>query len=82
MAAGAQRIFSMKYYRSLALAAALAGGLSLPALAQTVAPAPKADVSTPVPDVGVKKAAPTPAKHARHTHKLAKSTPAPTSARK
>jgi len=72
----------MKYYRSLALAAALAGGLALPALAQTVAPAPKADVSTPVPDVGVKKASPMPVKHVHHTHKTAKSAPAPTRARK
>jgi hypothetical protein len=70
----------MKYYRSVALAALLAGGLAVPALAQTVsAPAPKADASTAMPDVGVKKA-PTPVKHARHTHKPAKSTSAPTSA--
>jgi len=72
----------MKYYRSIALAATLAGGLALPALAQTVAPAPKADVSTPMPDAGVKKVAPAPVKHVHHAHKLAKSTPAPTSARK
>jgi hypothetical protein len=59
----------------------------MPALAQTAAPdtaqAPKSDASTPIPDVGVKKVTPTtPTKRIHHTHKQAKSAPAPAKARK
>jgi hypothetical protein len=68
----------MKYYRSLALAASLVAGLALPAFAQTAAPdatpAPTAGTSAPLPDAGVKKAAPAPVKHVHHVshHKAAK----------
>jgi hypothetical protein len=66
----------MRYYRSLALAASLAAGLALPAVAQTVAPKP--DATTPMPDAGVKKAAPTAVKHTHHaTHHVAKPTTPP-----
>ena len=70
----------MKYYRSVALAIALAGGLALPAFAQTPAPTPDATVaspagtSTPMPDAGIKKATPAPTRHVRHVshHRRAK----------
>jgi hypothetical protein len=66
----------MKYYRSLALAASLAAGLALPASAQTAAPRP--DTTTPMPDAGVSKAAPTPVKHTHHAaHHTAKPTTPP-----
>jgi hypothetical protein len=59
----------MKYYRSLALAASLAAGLALPAAAQNAAP---------MPDAGVRKAAPTPVNHThRVTHHGAKAVSAP-----
>jgi hypothetical protein len=68
----------MKYYRSIALAAMFAGLLAVPALAQTTTP--QTEASTPMPDAGVKKAAPAPVKHVHHVshHRAAKAaTPAP-----
>jgi hypothetical protein len=64
------------YFRKIALAAILAGGCALPALAQTVTqdPAPQADSATPLPDAGLKKAPATPAKHKHHTAHLAHKT--------
>jgi hypothetical protein len=58
----------MMYFRKIALAATLAGGMALPALAQQ-APAPDTQpaTATPMPDTGVKKVVPSPAKHTHHT---------------
>ena len=69
----------MKYYRNIALAAALATGMALPALAQpTGTPAPTTETTAPLPDAGVKKAAPEPVKHTHHTtHKAKTAKPAP-----
>jgi hypothetical protein len=70
------------YYRKIALAALLASGLALPALAQTAAPAAQADTTNPIPDVGVKKAPAPTVKHVRHTsHTMHKAKSAPTKAR-
>lgn len=70
----------MKFYRNIALAAALAAGMALPALAQTAdAPAPKTETTAPLPEAGVKKATPAPVKHTHHTtlkSKTAKPAPA------
>jgi hypothetical protein len=67
----------MKYYRSLALAASLAAGVALPALAQTPAtPAPAAATATKLPDAGVKKAAPATVKHVHHVSRHKAATPA------
>jgi len=58
----------MMYYRSLALAVSLASGLALPAFAQTPAPQPAA--AAPMPDAGLKKAAPMAVKHTHHAAHL------------
>jgi hypothetical protein len=71
------------YFRKIALASVLASGFVLPALAQTASPdvtlAPQADSSSPIPDAGVKKATPTPVKHAHHvSHKVKATKPVKT----
>jgi len=71
------RNWVMKYYRTLALAASFVGGLALPALAQTPAPAPQAENASPLPDAGVKKVMPSPKHHVHHVvHKAVKAAPA------